>query len=268
MPPTRKLKSRPNRSRSRNRAAPTVKPLLFSSAETLIYKDVSFRFVKTPSFHYIPGPLRSVVLDNDEATGVFAKLRELLNTYDNAEDYNSFITHATRELLQADDGMPSFRPGIERFLRFLHDLKMSNRIDAVIMYTNMTVKPLFKGTNSNILYTRPEILSDIFDKILGNSGNAPLIDLIIFRDTSYPPYKYFSVIEKIYNVEGNGNKYVFLDDKPENILNTGNSTEPSAQAFGITEYKGRPTNKSFNNSYSAKGVEETTVYELLNKVFP
>ena len=236
-----------------------------SSAESIVYNNTVFRYVKTASFKYPTGPLRSVVLDNDETLGIFIKLRELLNTYNNEEEYIPFINRVTQELLNGE--MSPLRPGIQKFLRTLHDMKKSGRINSVIMYTNMTVKPIFKGKNSTETHTRPEILSDIFDKIIENT-DEPLIDLIIFRDIPYPPYKYFAVIEKIYKTEGQGNTYVFLDDKPENILNSETSIVPSVQSFGITEYKGRPTNKSFNNSYSAKGVDNMTVYQLFDKIFP
>lgn len=266
MPPIHRqsVKARPKTTNSKTRKAPK-KPVnveVNSNAESLLYANTVFRYVKTASFSSPEGPLKAVILDNDETTGVFDRLRDAVNTYNNEQPYAEFITNTAQTLLES-----GFRPGIQKFLQTLRDLKTTGRINAVIMYTNMSRKPLFKATDQDRFITRPEILSDIFDELLG-SHQQPLMDLIIFRNIPFPPFKFMAVIETIYGVEGRGNKYVFLDDKPENIMNTNTSTEPSVHAYGITEYKGRPTNKNFNSAYNAKGVVNKTVYDLLNEVFP
>jgi hypothetical protein len=231
--------------------------------ESITYNNIEYNYIKSPSFKKASEPLRAVVLDLDETLGSFLAFKKLVQEYDK-NDYDAFIKETSEFLTSPKMGAPAFRPGIETFLQTLYELKHSGKINSVIIYTNMTPSPFLKIDDT--VYTRMQILSHIFDKIIDKS-NQPLCDLIIFRSISYPPQKYINVIEKIYDNDSKENKFVFFDDKPENILNTKNSTKPSNSAYGITEYKGRDTNRSFNNSYSSKGVEKQTVFDVLETVF-
>ena len=236
--------------------------------ESLQYNDIDYVYIKSSEFIKPDGTLRAVVLDNDETTGVFLSLKKLVENYDK-EDYKEFIQEAKNILTTPLKGKASFRTGIEKFLDTLYRLKLEKRIDAVIMYTNMIATPFL--TFEGVIYTRPQILSDIFDEILKDihtTIDKPLCDLIIFRQNAFPPQKYIKVIEDIYDNHNKNNKFVFFDDKPENIFNSKNSKNISNSAYGITEYKGRNTNKSFNNSYTAKGVKKVSVFDILNSVFP
>ena len=232
--------------------------------ESLKYNYIEYNYIKSPKFKKPSEPLRAVVLDIDETLGTFLAFKKLVEDYDK-NDYDAFVKESADFLTNPKMGASPFRPGIEKFLNTLYDLKEeSGKINSVILYTNMMATPFLKIDET--VYTRPQILSDIFDKII-DKKNTPLCDLIIFRKTSYPPQKYMKVIEDIYEKHDKDNKFVFFDDKPENILNTKNSKTPSNSAYGITEYKGRNTNKSFNNTYSSKGVQKQTVFDILEKVF-
>lgn len=231
--------------------------------ESITYNSIEYNYIRSPNFKKPSEPLSAVVLDLDETLGSFLAFKKLVEEYDKS-DYDAFIKETSEFLTTSKKGAPAFRPGIEKFLNRLYDLKDSGKINSVTIYTNMTTTPFLKIDDT--VYTRMQILSDIFDKII-NRSDKPLCDLIIFRKISYPPQKYMKVIEDIYDNHDKENKFVFFDDKPENILNSKNSTKASNSAYGITEYKGRDTNRSFNNSYSSKGVEKQTVFDVLESVF-
>ena len=261
------MPSKRNRNANKNRNN-TKKKKININYNSLKYKDIDFLFIKSLEFVPPIGPLRAVILDNDETTGSFLALKKLVETSKH-DNYSEFIKEATNVLLNPKKGKSAFRQGIESFLDSLYTLKTEKRIDAVIMYTNMSVSPLLVIDNK--YYTRPEILSDIFNEILKNNYkhiDKPLCDLIIFRQSPFPPQKFIKVIEDIYDIHDEKNKFVFFDDKPDNIFNTNNSEKPSNSAYGITEYRGKNTNKSFYNSYNSKGVKNKSVFDILNEVFP
>jgi hypothetical protein len=255
------------RNSNKNRNNTTKKKKININFESIHYNNIDYIYIKSPEFNKPSGPLRAVVLDNDETTGVFLALKKLVENSEK-ENYSEFIHEATELLTRPEKGRAAFRNGIETFLQKLYELKKQDKIDAVIMYTNMTVSP-FLTIQGNI-YTRPQILSDIFDTILKETYGTidkPLCDLIIFRQIAFPPQKYIKVIEEIYDIHNKNNKFVFFDDKPENILNTNSSIKSSNSAYGIIEYKGRNTNKSFYNSYTSKGIKNKSVFEVLDSVF-
>lgn len=262
MPTKRTRNSNKNRNNSTKK-----RKININYFESIHYNNIDYVYIKSPEFKKSSGPLRAIVLDNDETTGSFLGLKKLVENSEK-EDYSEFIKEATELLTKPIKGRSAFRTGIETFLEKLYELKKQDKIDAVIMYTNMTVTP-FLTIQGNI-YTRPQILSDIFDEILKQiygTIDKPLCDLIIFRQMAFPPQKYIKVIEEIYDIHDKNNKFVFFDDKPENILNTNSSTKSSNSAYGVTEYRGRPTNKSFYNTYTSKGIKNMSVFEVLDSIF-
>ena len=102
-------------------------------------------------------------------------------------------------------------------------------------------------------YNRPELLAKVFDKIANVSPDESFFDLLIFRDSPYPnPEKYIAVIDKIYNVEGKDNKYLFFDDKPELIYDT--DLTKTATKFGkmVNRYNTKRQGSQFANIVNSK----------------
>ena len=85
------------------------------------------------------------------------------------------------------------------------------------------------------------------------SADESFFDLLIFRDSPYPnPQKYIAVVDKIYEVEGKDNKYLFFDDKPELIYDT--ELTKKATKFGklVNRYNTKRHGSKFNNIVNSK----------------
>jgi hypothetical protein len=206
------------------------------------YAGVKFYYIKLDGFQSFLDKykndkdrgLNAVVLDNDETTGFYTTLLDYVKKHVKNKKDHSFeaVVDEIKDILESTK---SLRAGYEEFLLTLMKLKDEGLIDAVIMYTNM-------GQSASIeiggkRYNRPHLLAAVFDKIINKDGKQ-LFDLLIFRDDNafMKPEKYITVINKIYNVDGRANKYLFLDDKPEVIFNNDKRTI-SKFAKKIEQYK-------------------------------
>lgn len=236
-----------------------------STEPHLVYADIPFYYITQGKFDSLKGKeegLRAVILDNDETTGYYqGKFKDYVRankvikekSYD--EVINDLVELLTNNLL--------LRPGYDIFFRKLRELKDSNRLDAVIMYTNMEKKDTMKI--NGVEYNRPQLLAAAFDRIAGPS-EIPLFDLLIFRDKIFfggkaRTEKYIAVVDKIFNVEEKPNKYIFLDDKPAAIKNNSRKF-----VIEVNEYKTKKNSyvgSPFNNSTKGK-----SIIQILDETFP
>jgi hypothetical protein len=229
--------------------------------ETIVYADVPFYYIKLDGFkpaEYERG-LRAIILDNDETTGFYETLLDYVKT--NVTNKNGqTLESVVDELKDILEGTKSLRTGYEEFLLTLMKLKTEGRIDAVIMYTNMGKSASIKIGGKR--YNRPQLLAAVFDRIVNREGEH-VFDLLIFRDKPYPhPEKYIAVINKIYEVEGKDNKYLFLDDKPEVIYNN-NTKVLSPFGYKVNEYKNYK-----GSSFTNKNAYGKSILEKLDETFP
>jgi hypothetical protein len=82
-------------------------------------------------------PLRAVIIDNDETTGSYAILFAIVHTLH--EIPNIQMSSVATILQRLGTWMirnQVFRPGLRMFLQTILQLKLENKIDTVIMYTN------------------------------------------------------------------------------------------------------------------------------------
>jgi hypothetical protein len=229
--------------------------------ETISYAGVPFYYIKLDGFKPPEGErgLRAVILDNDETTGFYETLLEYVK--DHVTNKNEYTLESIiDELKDILESTKSLRTGYEEFLLTLMKLKKEDRIDAVIMYTNMGKSASIKIGGKR--YNRPQLLAAVFDKIVNREGEH-VFDLLIFRDKPYPrPEKYIAVINKIYGIEGKDNKYLFLDDKP-NVIYNNNTKVVSSFGYKVNEYKNYK-----GPSFTNKNVYGKSIIEKLDETFP
>lgn len=229
--------------------------------DVIKYADVPFYYIKLDGFKSFSDKdcLRAVILDNDETTGFYKTLLDYVKTHvtnKNGQTFEAVID----ELKDILEGTKSLRTGYAEFLLTLMKLKEEDRIDAVIMYTNMGKSASIKIGGKR--YNRPQLLAAVFDRIVNRDGEH-VFDLLIFRDKPYPhPEKYIAVINKIYEVEGKDNKYLFLDDKPE-VIYTNNAKVVSPFGYKVNEYKNYK-----GPSFTNKNAYGKSIIEKLDETFP
>jgi hypothetical protein len=163
------------------------------------------------------GPLRAIILDNDETTGSYQLLAlGLQKAIGKGWSIEESVAYLTTKLYSEG----AFRNGIIDFLKTINDLRVTNKVDAVIMYTNMSLEPRLKTANG-YEYTKAEILGMIFTELLIREGilmHKPFFDMIVSRRIRFPGTKYMSYILNEYNASGPGSKIIFFDDKPDAII--------------------------------------------------
>jgi hypothetical protein len=82
-------------------------------------------------------PLRAVIIDNDETTGSYAILFAIIHTLHQIPNIKmSCVATILQRLGTWMIRNHVFRPGLRMFLQTILQLKLENKIDTVIMYTN------------------------------------------------------------------------------------------------------------------------------------
>jgi hypothetical protein len=167
-------------------------------------------------------PLRAVILDNDETTGFYPTLEWMMRWM---AERRLGLKDATRALRAHLEETNSFRPGLPQFLRYVHGLRQTGKIDAIIMYTNMIPGTKVAGK------VNAEMLALVFEDIVG----APFFDTLIIRKGTLRPEKYMDYVLKEYNADPRDmSKIVFFDDRPNYIITR--STPRPPYIYGIKEY--------------------------------
>jgi hypothetical protein len=166
--------------------------------------------------------LRAVILDNDETTGFYPTLEWMMRWM---AARRMGLNEAVRTLRGHLEEMNSLRPGLPEFLRYVHGLRQSGKIDAIIMYTNMIPGVKVAGK------VNAEMLALVFADIVG----APFFDTLIIRRGTLRPEKYMDVVLREYNADPQYmSKIVFFDDRPNAII--ARSTPFPPHIYGIKEY--------------------------------
>jgi hypothetical protein len=239
-----------------------------SNTNCLKYGGIPFYYITQGKFDSLEKKqdLRAVILDNDETTGYYvtAFKNYFVKNKETKKSYNDVINDLLVLLttINKKTGKTLLRPGYDVFFKKLRELKDKKIIDAVIMYTNME-----KGTKmkiEDINYNRPQLLAAVFDRISGGDGSDPLFDLLIFRMKSRPnPEKYIDVVNTIFKINGESNKYLFLDDNPEVIYNTtsNNTRKQSKFAHKVNGYYAKNGNIGFTN----KNKNNNSIMDLLTR---
>lgn len=194
--------------------------------------------------------IRAIILDNDETTGSYQILTlGLKKAISEKWPLDKFIITMT-ELLKNNG---AFRPGLIDFLRNIYALKKANKIDAVIMYTNMSIDLTLEG------HTKAELLGMIFANLL--NLDRPFFDMIISGIAVKPPYKFsnkppkfgdkfMSYIFKEYNANPVGSKIIFFDDKPELIDTPENK---NIIMKGVNTYTKKYSKANMNKIFQLRG---------------
>jgi hypothetical protein len=215
--------------------------LLENNTKIEKYGNIPYYYITMPTFKTFENKnrLKAVILDNDETTGYYKKLENYIKQYNKSTSLEKTIDEIVEkikfELLEKLNNInskkTSLRPGIEDFLKDLLNLKRTGKIDAIIMYTNMSKNS--KIIIDNKVYSKPYILALIFNKIAEVTPEESFFDLLIFRDKSYPKTKYIKVIDIIFKVKNKDNVYLFFDDKPGEIKYKNKNTNNESNSINI-----------------------------------
>jgi hypothetical protein len=167
-------------------------------------------------------PLRAVILDNDETTGFYPTLEWMMRWM---AARRLTLAEAVPTLRAHLEETNSFRPGLPQFLKYVHGLRRSGKIDAIIMYTNMVPGVKVAG------HVNAEMLALVMADIVG----APFFDTLIIRNGTLRPEKYMDFVLKEYDADpADMSKIVFFDDRPNAII-----VEPTPRPpciYGIPQY--------------------------------
>ncbi len=173
------------------------------------------------------GPLRAVVLDNDETTGSYGIVFSLLTYLSKyPEKYGPEIHSLLAKLAYWMEDHNVFRPGLRYLMTTLLDLRTHALIDSILMYTNQRhdVPTEYEGTPYALLYSPPLAISFMMDVLF----STHVFDSHFTRPkefwgaTSVVP-KYFERILDAYPERPKDSRWIlFVDDlaTPENILHT------------------------------------------------
>jgi hypothetical protein len=161
------------------------------------------------------GPLKAVILDNDETTGAYTLLYSIIKTLNKIGDIDTmFYTYIIERLALWMVKMSIFRPGLVPFLTLLMNLRNEGKIDAIIMYTNqLEIQPtlqyslprcinhmftyLVPGFKFDHILTRPEdpttvnnVFPKKFKRVLDLYPDRPLNTrkMLFFDDLAVPKY--------------------------------------------------------------------------------
>jgi hypothetical protein len=232
-----------------------------------IYSEIPFYYITQGKFNSLKGKedLRAVILDNDETTGYYmGEFKEYIKANEHTKkEYKDVIYDLIHLLTRKNKSNVSLlRPGYSIFFKKLRELKDANKLDAVIMYTNMEKKDTMKIKGKE--YNRPQLLAAVFDIISGGDGSNPLFDLLIFRDKIFfggklRREKYIAVIDEIFGITGSEKtKYLFFDDKPEAIMNN----KGRGFIVPVNEHKIKIKGAAFTHKISDK-----SIIDLLDDTF-
>ena len=181
------------------------------------------------------GPLRAVILDNDETTGAYTLLFSMMKALNKTGDIDPLLfTHILEKLATWMVVNSIFRPGLLPFLALLMNLKKEGKIDAIIMYTNqLEIEPIINysmprcinymfmylvpGFTFDHILTRPEdptTINNVFPKqfkrVLDLYPDRPLNTrkMLFFDDLAIPKYVRTDGIDQKYTSRGS---YVLVD---------------------------------------------------------
>ena len=157
----------------------------------------------------ITGPLRAVILDNDETTGsyhiVYSILKSIQKHGTVAPELFCYILERLATWMVKES---IFRPGLIEFLTTLVNLKKAGKIDAIIMYTNQyeTGQTLSASLPRCIQYMFMYLVPGfVFDHILTRPENPVILN------NTYP--KQFKRILDLYPYWPSDNTQIlFFDD--------------------------------------------------------
>lgn len=175
----------------------------------------------------IKGPLRAVVLDNDETTGSYGIVFSLLTYLSKyPEKYGPEIHSILAKLAYWMEDNNVFRPGLRYLITTLIELRKIGKIDDILMYTNQRheVPHEHEGSSYELLYSPPLAISFMMDVLFSTN----IFDSHFTRPkkhwgaSSVIP-KYFERILDAYPERPKDSRYIiFVDDLalPEYILHT------------------------------------------------
>lgn len=171
-------------------------------------------------------PLRAVILDNDETTGSYTLVFAFLITLECFRDVsNEYLTKLFTRLAKWMYVHHCFRPGLRPLLEVIHTLRKTNKIDAVIMYTNQTeTTPPSSAPKTEyppFLYSPPQTIAFMLSTLV----NEPLFDHILARPVptgdSMHLYKNFNRVLALYPERPKDIRdMIFVDDlaRPDFVL--------------------------------------------------
>lgn len=181
------------------------------------------------------GPLRAVILDNDETTGSYILLFSMMKALNKNGDIDlDFFTYIIERLADWMVSNSIFRPNLLPFLTLLMNLRNEGKIDAIIMYTNqLEVEPIINhsmprcinhmftylvpGFSFDHILTRPNdparinnVFPKQFKRVLDLYPGRPLNtkQMLFFDDLAVPIYIKTDGIEPKYTSR---RSYVLVD---------------------------------------------------------
>ena len=133
-------------------------------------------------------PLRAIIIDNDETTGSYAILFAIIHTLQQIPNIKmSTVATILQRLGTWMIRNHVFRPGLRMFLQTILQLKLENKIDTVIMYTNQKddhPPDSYIETEADflpLLWSVPLCIAYIFCYLMGDN----VVTMILSRPTNY-----------------------------------------------------------------------------------